>query len=361
MRALQPKDYALVVGIDDYPRFGANGRNLKGAVRDADRFRDWLLNQHTGGGLDPDHCRLITSHGNPMELTSMTVDLALDDLWRTARESGGGRRFYFFFSGHGQSVVSANTVTYDQSLCLPQWSHTMPHAALNADSYPNVVQTCMPFEEIVMFLDCCRVPAIKVRAIESSLGCAVPLDGFEMVNKMVYFAAEPMHRAFEGEIGDTPEDEEPEVHGFFTAALLEALEIGSDRPGGGIGAKSLWDYLSFRVPQLADDKGRRQVPHRAPLLFSDEVVFGRAQGRIETLDSAAGAAPNFEIRFSGERVGPIRLVGSDARPLKDGPPSSAPWSVHLELGETYMLIDEGNDQQHAFVYLPAMEGKHDTF
>ena len=35
MPYLETKDYALVVGIDDYPRFGENGRNLSGAIRDA--------------------------------------------------------------------------------------------------------------------------------------------------------------------------------------------------------------------------------------------------------------------------------------------------------------------------------------
>lgn len=361
MPSSQPKDYAIVVGIDDYPRYGEKGRNLKGAVRDAKRFYDWLVDQNTGGGLESKHCELITSHGNPLSLTQATVDLALDELWEKARNEGGGRRFYFYFSGHGQSIVGTDTVTYDQSLCLPQWSQTMPHAALNADSYPNVVQTCMPFKEIVMFLDCCRVPAIKVRANFCTLGCASPLDDSDVVDKMVFFAAEPMRRAFEGDIGGTTEEEEPEVHGYFTTALLEALAIGSSRAGGGIGAESLWEYLEFRVPQLADEKGRRQSPRRSPQRFSDDVVFGAAVGRKETPGLATTTEPNFEIRFSNERVGPIRLLDSDANLLRDGSPDSGPWDVHLEPGETYMLIDDDNDLQRAFVYLPAMEGKHDTF
>ncbi|WP_146348146.1 caspase family protein [Phaeobacter marinintestinus] len=357
----QPRDYAIVVGIDDYPRYGKNGRNLRGAVRDAKLFHAWLIDQETGGGLDPDHCRLITSQGDPMALTQMTVDLVLDELWTMARDAGGGRRFYFFFSGHGQSVVGADAVTYDQSLCLPQWSQTMPHAALNADSYPNVVQTCMPFQEIVMFLDCCRVPAIKVRAINSTVGCTTPLDGFDHVNKMVYFAAEPMRRAFEGQLDDAPEDAEPEVHGYFTTALLEGLQKGSGRAGGGVGAETLWDHLEYRVPQLADGKSRRQIPRRSPTLFSDDVVFGAAGGDTKPISPAAGDQTNFEIRFSDARVGPVRLVDADANPLRDGDTSTGPWKVNLEPNAMYLLIDDGNDQQRAFVFLPAMEGKHDTF
>lgn len=358
----QPKDYAIVVGIDDYPRYGANGRNLNGAVRDAERFHRWLIDQNTGGGLDPQNCKLITSSGNPMALTQMTVDLALDGLWKRARDAGGGRRFYFFFSGHGQSVVGADAVTYDQSLCLPQWSQTMPHAALNADSYPNVVQTCMPFKEIVMFLDCCRVPAIKVRAINSSVGCTAPLDGFDTIDKMLFFAAEPMRRAFEGEFAaDAADEVEPEVHGYFTTALLEGLRKGSDRTGGGINAEALWEHLEFRVPQLADGKGRRQIPRRTPLRFSDQVIFGAAGGTAEPAGAPAAAQANFQIRFSADRTGPIRLQGADARLLREGGPGTGPWDVRLNPGETYMLTDTGDDQQRAFVFLPGMEGKHDTF
>ena len=354
----QPRDYALVVGIDDYPRYGSQGRNLKGAVRDAGRFYDWLTDSRTGGGLDPDNCRLLTSAGNPLGLTQASVDVALDDLWTRARASDdGGRRFYFFFSGHGQLVAGADAVTYAQSLCLPHWSRTMPHAAINADSYADVVKTCMPFEEVAMFVDCCRVPSVKVRAFDSSVGCSQPLDGFDLVNRMAFFAAEPMRRAFEGDFAAEDDDAEPEVHGFFTTALLEGLEAGSDRPGGGIGAEALWKHLDYRLPMLADARGRRQVPRRAPLLFSDDVVFGAAK----VAAPEAPDAPNFEIRFTGDRVGPVRLLDADATPVREGMPGSGPWTVRLVPNRTYMLVDDGDGTMRSFVFLPAMEGRHDNF
>jgi len=351
----QPKDYAIVVGIDDYPLYGTNGRNLSGAVRDATRFHTWLLDSEVGGGLQPEHCHLITSHGDPMALTQAAIDLKFRDLWTKARNAEGGRRFYFYFAGHGQLILSQNTLDIEQSLCLPQWSPDMPNAALNADSYPKVVRKCMPFEEIVMFLDCCRAPAIQVVALPSTVGCIAFNTDYDQVNTMVYYAAEPMRLAFEGDIGDAAEEEEIEVQGFFSTALIEALEMGSDRDGGGIGAEALWNYLKLRVPQIADVSGRRQSPRRGSFQFSDNVVFGSASPQAENGES------NFEIRFSDERTGPIRLVDSGAGVLRDGPPASGPWQVHLNPGETYMLIDDNNDQQRAFVFLPGMEGKHDTF
>lgn len=358
----QPKDYALVVGIDTYPNYGSQGRNLKGAVRDAERFYDWLVDQNTGGGLDPGHCELVTSKGNPMALTNTTIDLALKALWEKALEDGGGRRFYFFLSGHGQLVLGADMVSYDQSLCLPQWSYMMPNAALNADNYRDVVGTCMPFDEVVMFLDCCRVPAVKVRPINSMVGCSKPREGFETVNHVAYFAAEPMRRAFEDEVAGESEDAGPEVHGYFTTALLDALKVGSDRAGGGIDAKALGEYLELRVPQLADENGRHQIPRHYPPKLTDDIVFGAAgPGHTAAAPPPGQAAANFQIRFGAARVGPIRLVDSDDKTVREGPPASGPWHVRLNLGETYMLVDEHDDQQRAFIFLPAMEGRHDVF
>ena len=359
MANLQRDDYAIVVGIDHYPQYGKSGRNLNGAVRDAKLFHEWLLNKDTGGGLSRDRCLLIPSTKNPRSVTLDRIDWTLRKLWDKACDAGGGRRFYFYFAGHGQSITAADTNAFEQAFCLPLWSHKMPNAALNVDSYSNVVQQCMPFTEIVLFLDCCRVPAVKVRANYTQLGCPTPLDNHDRIERMVYFAAEPMRRAFEGDLG--AEDDQPEVHGFFTAALLEALRKGSDRPGGGIGAESLWTYLDYRVPQIADVSGRRQLPRRQPLRFSDDVVFGAARPSSASPPGQAVADSNYEIRFSPVRRGPIRLVDGAGKELRVGDPLSGPWHVRLKPGQTYILIDEGDGQHRGFIFLAANEGRHDIF
>ena len=74
--ALNPNDYALVLGINDYP--GIKDRSLKGAVRDAERFCDWLRDTAVGGGLPEKNVEIIVSTPLPLKPLKDEVDEALD-------------------------------------------------------------------------------------------------------------------------------------------------------------------------------------------------------------------------------------------------------------------------------------------
>lgn len=351
----QERDYALVVGIDDYPRYGSKGRNLKGAIRDAKRFAAWLQNTETGGGLTEDQCRVITSAGDPMALGKDAIDDELNEIWDLAKANpNGGRRLYLFFSGHGQLVDRADFDSYEQALCLPRWSYTRPNSAVLTDSYGRVAMKCMPFEEIVAFLDCCRVGTIRVRADNTSLGCTTFQDDHATIKKQVFYAAEPMKRAFEG--GSDPADPDEEdaeiVHGHFTTALINALEQGSDRPGGGISAEDLWKHLEYWVPKIAEDAGHTQKPQIDPVNPHTDMVFGKAQPK----DSVA----NFEIRFNDWRQGPVQLLNADAEVIKEGNPADGPWPVQLQQ-ELHLLLDLTDQTQMSFHFRAEMEGAHVTF
>ena len=47
----------------DYPDYGAR-RKLNGAVRDAERFAEWLCDKNIGGGLVQANCKLIHTGGS---------------------------------------------------------------------------------------------------------------------------------------------------------------------------------------------------------------------------------------------------------------------------------------------------------
>ncbi len=350
----QPKDYALVVGIDDYPQYGTNGRNLKGAIRDAKLFADWLKDTATGGGLPVANCKLITSDGDPMAVNKDAIDDALDEIWASAKTGGGGRRLYLFFSGHGQLVDTPDFLSFEQTLCLPRWSYRRPNAAILTDSYCKAAQHCMPFEEIAVFLDCCRVSAIRVRADNTSLGCAQPHDGRDSVKKQIFFAAEPMRRAFEGEDGDliADEGEEEIVHGHFTNALIAGLKKGSDRVGGGITAEELWEHLEYWVQKIAEDAGHNQKPRTDPPNPYDDMVFGQA------VPEANGS--NFEIHFHDWRAGPVQLLDANADVVQEGDPVNGSWQVTLR-PELYVLIDTITHDEYSFHFRPEMEGAYVTF
>lgn len=357
----QLRDYALVVGIDNYPKFGTNGRDLKGAIRDARLFSKWLLDNDKGGGVPADHCKVITSDGNPMALNKDTIDDAMDEIWNSARNNGGGRRLYMFFSGHGQLVDSADFLSFEQTLCLPRWSYTRPNAAILTDSYRKAVQNCMPFEEIAVFLDCCRVSTMRVRADNTSLGCLQPRQGFDDVKKQVFFAAEPMKRAFEGN-GNEARDNDGEgeiVHGHFTSALIQGLKKGHARPGGGISAKELWEHLRYWVPRVAEDAGQEQKPRTDPPNPYDDMIFGCAVPE-EDEQTPVAADANFEIRFSDWRAGPVQLLDASADVVREGDPQAGSWPVTLRR-ELYLLVDTATQDTYSLHFRPQMEGSHVTF
>ncbi|HRI72462.1 MAG TPA: caspase family protein, partial [Polyangium sp.] len=106
------EDYALVVGVNDYPQL----RSLRGAIGDAQAFSAWLV-EAQGGALRAENVHTIISTVDPLGPIGPEINDALEDILQRADRSGG-RRFYFYFSGHGCVGDRAN----DLALCLANWS-----------------------------------------------------------------------------------------------------------------------------------------------------------------------------------------------------------------------------------------------
>src|ERR1700730_6884899 len=147
-----PNDYAVVIGLNDYPEYGDGGRSLKGAIRDAESFADWLKDQDTGGGLPVGNVHLIMSTAQPLAPAQDQIDDALAAI-RKDVQGKTVRRLYVYFSGHGHVTGESR---HDVALCLPRWSRDKRNAALSSSRYLAYVEKCLPFSEIVMFFDCCR-------------------------------------------------------------------------------------------------------------------------------------------------------------------------------------------------------------
>jgi hypothetical protein len=343
----QQEDYALVVGLNDYPRFGAKGRPLRGAKEDAQRFARWLRNPDVGGGLDDDHCELIVSTAAPLQPRREAIDDALDRIWQQAREQGA-RRLYFYFSGHGQAKSPL-----DVALCLCHWSSDRyRHAALSSEKYRELFQQCMPFPELIIFLDCCRVRSVDATGQGSELGCPVPVARAGATRYMVGYAAEFQSAAMEAEAatGAGVEEEGPIVRGHFTEALLAALYGGAARAEGGVPLSELKRYLEEEVPRIADEHGHAQsaeVPSSFPAV--GEPIFGSA------LPEA-----NFEIEFSPERSGTILLEGPNLEPIREDDASTGPWRVRLEKGR-HRLEERGTGAEMYVEFRPREETTHVVF
>lgn len=262
-------DFGLVIGIDHYSGAPA----LRGAVADAAGFHAWLCDAD-GGGLTAEHAKLVESRRTPIAPLQDEVDRTLCTIEATARAAGGGRRLYFYFSGHGAGSPASD----DVALLLAKWSRSLSRFALSSDEYRGELRRTGLFEEIVFSLDCCRTTA--ERAIGSP-----PTVAFQALREpaatrtFIAYATEDGRPAFEA-----PDREL--WQGVFTRCLLASLRSSPY----GITAADLKIELEHAItlhgqrPHIVNgllpgSKFGRKGP--SPNLV---IVFKHAHGRVCLLD-----------------------------------------------------------------------------
>jgi uncharacterized caspase-like protein len=241
---LQKEDYALVIGVNHYPNY----RPLQGARKDAQDFADWLVDRSTGGGLYKKNCKVILSRNRPLKPILDDINVALEEIRTQAKD--GGRRFYFYFNGHGQ------TATFDNvNLCLARWSNRASRTALSSRDCVNFVVNCIGFKEVVTLLDCCRVTVVGAAGWPPGVTCPKAVAGAGAARVFMAYATKFQNSAYEAAATDTaiPPGNEPLVIGHFTKALLEALSGQAASSQGGVKPSALKEYLEQHVPRIASD------------------------------------------------------------------------------------------------------------
>jgi len=338
---VQAKDFALVVGINDYPSYGIGGNNLRGAADDARAVAGWLTDRQDGGGLPARHCELIVSAADPLRPLKHEVDAALERLWNAAAEVPDPRRFYLYFSGHGH----AERID-DVALCLANWSFRRRHAALSSGAYRRLIHHCMRFDQVVVILDCCRLRQHAAAGLRSELDCVLPDEQAGSSRFFIAYATEFQQAAFE----DTDGGADGPVRGHMTLALLEGLRGAAPlQPGGGVAAHDLADYLRARVPEMAGpDQPRQQVEVVSSLPSNPPVLFGSRGLKAPDARQPAAGTTNCRILFSSGREGPIRLESPTLEVLREDSVSSGPWELHLEIGH-HRIADLATGAEHFFV------------
>lgn len=326
----QDADYALVVGINHYPGF----RNLNGAIEDAQDFAKWIYQDADGGGLPQQNSKVVVSQPNPLSPIQDEIDDALSAIFR-AIGANRGRRFYLYFSGHGlgQSNLGAD-------LCLARWSFEFRRAALDSLDYLKLILGSGKFDEVVFFLDCCRVRQINASGLPSTLGFARPDEIAGHGKHFIGYATEFQNSAYEAAVsnGADPADA-PFVRGHFTRALMNGLRGGAASAPGGVSATRLKAYLEAETPRIAAAAKQSQVPEIVNGLPSDpQAVFGNFKPLVQI---------NVTITFTAVRQGPIVLEGPDLTEVRRGLPGEGPWTVPLGIG-WHALRDLGNNGQTTF-------------
>lgn len=252
-----PGHFGLVIGIDSYssPQFNT----LRGASADAGRFYDWLR-AATGGGLPRQNLALLTKprsetarHPESREATWSSVRTQIAEWKKLSNDmqQSIGTRLYIYLAGHGYNDRdNLNSV----HLVLDAYDSTM------AESFPGTecglwFQVKALFDEIVLIMDCCRDRELSLTPTPLTFGNedGVPGRKESAVRILFSYGAEYGRKSRERSL-----DDQGEVQGIFTKALLEGLqggarEAGSDR----ITCRSLTAYLHARVPEL----GPATPPH----------------------------------------------------------------------------------------------------
>ncbi|MBW4593587.1 MAG: caspase family protein [Brasilonema angustatum HA4187-MV1] len=215
------KNWAIAIGINQYQFF----QPLDCAQADAEAVKDFLV---TNGGFLPQHCLLITETSPPFGdrstyPTKENILLLFEDFAATSWQPQD--RLWFFFSGYGVNYKGQD--------------YLMP-----AEGDPNrVEQTGIEVRSLMQSLQVANLDALLLLDINRAFGtytdAHIGKQTIELAKELqisTILSCQPEQFSHESrELG----------HGFFTAALLEAL-----RYGNGSNLTHLEKYLSFRTPEL---------------------------------------------------------------------------------------------------------------
>jgi uncharacterized caspase-like protein len=155
-----------------------------------------------------------------------------------------------FFSGHGITPARAPSPDLDDAALL--MANASPSALdehLPGHPYAEWFRNAAAFDEIVLFMDCCR----DLKNNVSTIGLSPPLvnpERRDQVRRFYAAATELDSKSWEQELDGAR-------HGVFSFALMEGLKNDSvsDSQGRLTGSR-LKTFLESRVPQIRED----QVP-----------------------------------------------------------------------------------------------------
>lgn len=212
-------DWGVVVGVDQY--VGAKD-SLDGAVRDALRFRTWLLD---GLGVPEDQVFVSLSprHTSPavdpamvvFPATRTGVRDALDELRvRLDIAIETPRRLFLYFAGHG--ITSRRSGIGEQALLTADFSCRNPDNSISVPSLLDWLQG-LPIPDQFIFIDGCRnAPMDGLFHVGRMPFDNPPSAGAPIVQQFVFNATASGLKAYE--LGPAGEE-----HGVFGNELVTAL------------------------------------------------------------------------------------------------------------------------------------------
>ncbi|MFN6537134.1 MAG: caspase domain-containing protein [Nostoc sp. EkiNYC01] len=244
--------WAIAIGINQYQLF----QPLSCAQADAEALKDILVTQ---AGFVPEHCLLMTDTSPPIAdrstyPTKENILLLLEDLAATYWQPED--YLWLFFSGYGVNYKGKD--------------YLMP-----AEGNPELVpETGIELRSLMQSLQLTEMNVLLLLDINRAFGtqadAPVGEETIELAQELqlaTIFSCQPEQFSHESsELG----------HGFFTAALLEAL-----RSGNGNNLADLESYLSLLMPKLCQHHWR-PIQNPAIIIPSrSQVILPKLAGKAD--------------------------------------------------------------------------------
>jgi len=327
----QDNDFAIIIGINKYARL----RDLRGPVNDALCFREWLISPD-GGDVPPHQITTILSgvdeadscydQNSPPgsifpEINCSVVDKAFDTFIEIAAKNGGrvGRRLYVFLAGHGfgPAINDAALLMSNADLDIRLGFH------LSGLSYINWFREASYFNEIVLFMDCCRDKNLRChvrRPPWTSQGDSAAATDSYFFGFATRWSSKARERAF---------GNDNNIRGVFTEALIRALKLCVPDSNGNINASAVGAFVENEIEKLKDE---RFFPTPEIEKYKPEFQY-RTPGDFVILQRAEAAKTPVKITFLEEHPEwQVRLYSDklDELDLLDGMVGS--WELQLPVG-----------------------------
>jgi uncharacterized caspase-like protein len=328
-------DYAIVVGINDYPGMNAtpaHSRDLEGPINDAEAIHAWLIDP-AKGAVPPANARLICSPrplprdfttGNAVPVTK-TIVHEFRELSELAAKSTPplGRRLYVYMSGHGFAPERAKGAVFVADATDLATEHVF------ATAWVNWFYNAAYFEELVLWLDCCMTYHFTVVPQPPTLRI---VQGNSAASRLfTAYSAKFKQRSAEGLMPDGL------VHGAFTYTLLQALASAVDADGD-ITTASIKQYLINRMRDNVPDQFNdiSDVAREPDFGFDEPMVFLKG-----------APIPSKEVPLDG-------LPDGTSVDILGGNPSAKVASVVVQQGKVHVALRPG-------VYVARVRGRANLY
>jgi hypothetical protein len=308
-------DYAIVIGIKTYPRFGetiVQPRNLEAPDDDAGAVYKWLIDK-AGGDVLPEHVDVVRTTqpvpgaAAPWPNKQAVLD-AFSRLETIAQQNdlGGkglrvGRRLYVYASGHGFASRRKEAALFVADATKVQTNHIF------ASRWVEWFANADYFAEVVLWMDCCMVSDLSI--LPETAGYRVLTNATGGSQMFTAYAARYPLQAVERPLPDGVT-----YRGVFTRALLEALNGANAEPGtGNVTSQTVRDYVTNRMrtymtpTDLTDDLISKEPDFGA----DDPIVFCSRPPAVQTVDLV-----NFPAALEGQPCS--ILTGAPPREVATG-------------------------------------------